>query len=115
MRLKLKMDVELKNLNHKINRKAMLAAQIKWQEEVCDEASISGNWLWSDAEAEQLQKLYDAFDETLHAVAGYDILPGDKVSRYPSIVGAISQWEDEENVSCILSNWRKRNGLIDYR
>lgn len=101
--------VEMMDLNHKINRKAMLVAQIKWQERACSEAREFGNWITVDAELEQLDRLYEAFEETLHA------LPGDRVSRYSSIVGAITQWEDEENVSRCLSSWRKRNGLIDYR
>lgn len=81
----------LKNLNHKINRKAMLQAEI--------EREIERDISW-----ETVCRLLEAFDETLHAVAG------DEVCRYPSI-GAMWQW-DTDRVSPCLFHWRERNGLV---
>ena len=94
----------LKNLNHKINRKAMLQAEIERETERAHDG-FAGAW-------ETVCCLWEAFDETLHAVAGYDdCLPGDEVSRDPSITGAMWQW-DTDSVSPCLFHWRERNGLV---
>lgn len=94
----------LKNLNHKINRKAMLQAEIERETERAEDG-FAGAW-------ETVCCLWEAFDETLHAVAGYDdCLPGDEVSRYPSITGAMWQW-NTDRVSPCLTHWRERNGLV---
>lgn len=95
--------IVLKNLNHKINRKAMLQAEIERETERAHDG-FAGAW-------EKVARLWEAFNETLHAVAGYDCLPGDEVSRYPSITGAMWQW-DTDRVSPCLFHWRERNGLV---
>lgn len=96
--------IVLKNLNHKINRKAMLQSEIEREMER-DGCGFAGA-------QDTVNLLWEAFDETLHAVAGYDCLPGDEVSRYPSITGAMWQW-DTDRVSPCLAHWREKMGLVE--
>lgn len=88
--------VILQDLNHKINRKAMIAAEIDHQIKR-DEDGFAGAW-------DTVNLLWEAFEEIMHATIG------DEIALYPSC-GAIFSWKGKKESAC-LTAWKKRNGLF---
>lgn len=59
-------DVVLKDINHKINRKAMIASAIRFY----DFASDNSNWLYTEEMQRKVLLCEEAFSETVRTPVG---------------------------------------------